>query len=111
MQESFIKRLLGQPKPAADDMEEMMKRYPNNKYELPAYYNLYRCYLALFDEPKAEYYKKIILNDYGDSEYARIITNPNYFKDAQRKTAIMQVFYENTYKAFSQSSIYRCYRA
>ncbi len=96
----IYKEALGQPKPAADDMEEMMKRYPGNKYQLPAYYNLYRCYLALFDEPKADYYKNIILNQYGDSEYARIITNPNYFKDAQRKTAIMQVFYENTYKAF-----------
>ncbi len=96
----IYKEALGQPKPAADDLEEMMKRYPGNKYQLPAYYNLYRCYLALFDEQKAEHYKNIILNDYGDSEYARIITNPNYFKDAQRKTAIMQVFYENTYKAF-----------
>ncbi|MBS1763816.1 MAG: hypothetical protein JSS90_02485 [Bacteroidetes bacterium] len=96
----IYKEALLQPKPAADDLEEMMKRYPDNKYILPAYYNLYRCYLAIPDSNKADYYKNIILTKYEDSEYARIISNPNYFKDAQRKTAIMQVFYENTYRAF-----------
>ncbi|MEZ5108466.1 MAG: hypothetical protein R2829_05770 [Bacteroidia bacterium] len=96
----IYKEALAQPKPAADDLEEMMKRYPDNKYKLPAYYNLYRCYLAIPDSNKADYYKNIILTQYDDSEYARIISNPNYFKDAQRKTAIMQVFYENTYRAF-----------
>lgn len=96
----IYKEALTQPEAAAIDFEDMMKRYPDNKYKLPAYYNLYRCYLAINDEPKAEYYKKIILDNYGDSEYARIISNPNYYKDALRKTAIMQVFYENTFRAF-----------
>jgi hypothetical protein len=44
--------------------------------------------------------KNLILDKYPDSEYARIITNPNYFKDAIRRTAIAQVFYENTYRAY-----------
>ena len=61
---------------------------------------MYRCYLAAEEKEKADYYKDLILTQFPDSEYARIITNPNYFKDAQRKTAIAQVFYENTYKAY-----------
>ncbi len=96
----IYKEALQTPGEAAVSFESMLQRYPENKYKLATYYNLYRCYLAIGNEEKANYYKKIITDGYPDSEYARIITNPNYYKDAQRKTTIMQVFYENTFKAF-----------
>ncbi|MBK7854182.1 MAG: hypothetical protein IPJ79_04115 [Bacteroidetes bacterium] len=96
----IYKEQLENPKESAATFEQMLKRYPDNKYKLAAWYNLYRCYLAAEDKEKAEYYKNLILTQYPESEYANIITNPNYFKDAQRKTAIAQVFYENTYRAY-----------
>lgn len=49
---------------------------------------------------KSDYYKNLILNDYPDTEYAKIILNPDYFKDQQKKVAIQKVFYENTYRAY-----------
>jgi tetratricopeptide (TPR) repeat protein len=96
----IYKEQLENPKEAAATFEALLKRYPENKYKLAAWYNLYRCYLAAEEKEKADYYKNLILTQFPDSEYARIITNPNYYKDAQRKTAIAQVFYENTYKAY-----------
>jgi tetratricopeptide (TPR) repeat protein len=85
---------------SAKTFEELLKKYPENEYKVPTYYNLYRVYLAMEDLEKAEYYKNIILIDYPDSEYAKIITNPNYFKDQARKVAIQKVFYENTFRAY-----------
>lgn len=85
---------------AAEDFEQMMKRFPDNKYKLPAYYNLYRTYLSMKDTAKADVYKNILLNDYPDSEYAKLILNPNYYQENLKKTAILQVFYENTFRAF-----------
>ncbi|HKR03766.1 MAG TPA: hypothetical protein VJY62_03955 [Bacteroidia bacterium] len=96
----IYKEQLDNPKEAAADFEELLKKYPENKYLLATYYNLYRSYLSVKDSAKADYYKNILLDKYPDSEYSKIIMNPNYFKENQKKTAILQVFYENTYRAY-----------
>ncbi len=85
---------------AATHLEEMLRRFPDNVYKLPVYYNLYRIYLSLNDTARANYYKDILLRDHEESEYARLITNPNYYQENLKKTAILQVYYENTYRAF-----------
>ncbi|MEO5570323.1 MAG: tetratricopeptide repeat protein [Bacteroidia bacterium] len=96
----IYKEQLSNPKEAATDFETLLKRYPENKYLLATYYNLYRSYLTLKDTAKADYYKDILLNQYPESEYSKIIMNPNYYKENQKKTAILQVFYENTFRAY-----------
>lgn len=85
---------------SAKTFKTLLEKYPENTYKVPTYYNLYRVYLAMEDTEQSEYYKNIILNDYPDSEYAKIIKNPNYFKDQARKVAIQKVFYENTFRAY-----------
>lgn len=96
----IYKEQLNNNKAASENFEEMMQRFPGNKYMLPVYYNLYRIYLSLNDTAKANYYKDIILRDHEESEYARLITNPNYYQENLKKTAVLQVYYENTYRAF-----------
>ena len=80
--------------------EKLDDRYPDNKYKLPAYYNQYRTWLLLKDSVKANYYKDFILNNYPESDYARLILNPDFFKDMKRKSEVLEVFYENTYRAY-----------
>ncbi len=96
----IYKEQLKDNKEAAKNFEALMSRYPSNEYKLPTYYNLYRVYLSMDSLEKSDYYKNIILNDYPDTEYAKIILNPDYFKDQQKKVAIQKVFYENTYRAY-----------
>ena len=86
---------------SAEAFKELLKRYPDSKHALACYYNLYRIYVKLNDEEQANYYKNIILNDYPDSDFSKIITDPDFFKENKKKTAILEVFYENTYKAYS----------
>ena len=83
-----------------NSFETLDKRYPENKYKQPSYYNLYRTYLMLGDSVKANYYKNFILANYPESDYARLIQNPNFFKEMQRKSEVLEVFYENTYRAY-----------
>ncbi|MEO8146308.1 MAG: tetratricopeptide repeat protein [Bacteroidia bacterium] len=83
-----------------ETFETLLHRFPDNKYKLPSYYNLYRTYLTLKDQEKSDYYKNILLNDYPESEFAKMILNPNYWRETQKKTEILEVFYENTYKAY-----------
>ncbi len=90
----------------AGNFETMMQRFPENKYMLPVYYNLYRTYLAMGDTAKADVYKDILLNQHPDSEYAKLILNPNYYQENLKKTAILQVYYENTFRAYKNRQYY-----
>jgi tetratricopeptide (TPR) repeat protein len=80
--------------------EMLNSRFPDSKYKLPSYYNLYRTLMALGDSVKAETYKSYLLTSYPESEYSKLITNPNYYKELKKKTAVLEVYYENTYRAF-----------
>lgn len=80
--------------------EELLSRYPKNKYELQCYYQLYRSYLTLGKTAQSDHYKNIILNEHGDTEYAEIIRNPNYaYEKANTKTKL-ELFYEETYRKY-----------
>ncbi len=80
--------------------EKLDERFPQNKYKQPSYYNLYRIYLAMHDTAKADVYKNYLLTNYPESEYSKLILNPNFFAETKKKTAVLQVFYENTYRAY-----------
>lgn len=83
-----------------NSFETLDRRFPENKFKLPSYYNLYRTSLTLGDSARAERYKSWLLSNYPESEYSKLILNPNFFKDIQRKTAVLEVFYENTYRSY-----------
>jgi len=87
-------------KKSVEAFEELIKRYPNNKYKLTVYYQLYRSYLAMNNIPRADYYKNILLNDYPDTEYAKIIRSPNYAKDAMASKNQIESFYNKTYQYY-----------
>lgn len=88
---------------AAETFEELLKQYPSNKYILNLYYQLYRIYLGLNNTSKAEYYKNKILKDYPDSEYARIIKNPDYQKALLASENEIEKFYGETFSAYNKS--------
>ncbi|MEO8086063.1 MAG: tetratricopeptide repeat protein [Bacteroidota bacterium] len=88
-------------KPASAKMfEDLLAKYPDNKYKLPAYYQLYRLYLAMKDPQKSDYYKNILLEKYPDSDYAMIIKNPNFMAEKAAKKSDLELFYEDTYRKY-----------
>ena len=80
--------------------ETLDKRFPNNKFLVPTYYNLYRINLTIKNQERADYYKNLILNKYPESEFARLIKNPNAVEDAQNSEKKLNEYYENTYEAY-----------
>ena len=83
-----------------ETFEELLKRYPDNKYKLPCYYQLYRTNLAMNNITKSDYYKNILLKDFPDSEYAKIIKSPSYAKDAMASRSKVERFYTETYQLY-----------
>lgn len=86
---------------AVETLEELLKRYPENKYKMSCYYQLYRTYLAMGNQPKSDYYKNIILNDYPDTQYAQIIRDPNKAKDLLASKSEVEMFYTGTYGMYT----------
>lgn len=65
---------------AVESFEELLVRYDTCRYVLPTWYNLYRISLTTNNDPMREKYMRLIIQNYPESEYARIIQDPTYNK-------------------------------
>ena len=93
--------LLNDYKRSNETFEKLIARFPNDELALPSMYMLYRNYTAL-KNPKAETYKNLILTKYADTDYAKLITDPDYYKRMEDLNKALEKKYEITYEAFSQ---------
>lgn len=89
-------------KNAIKAFEELLQRYDSSEYHLTTYYLLYRLWLDEGKPSKRDYYKKIILNQYSDSDYAKLIRNPNYLKELAAAKQEAVLYYEKTYGYFKR---------
>lgn len=80
--------------------EELLNKYPSNKYEVQTYYQLYRMYDKSRDADKMAYYKNLILTKYATTDYAEILRNPEYATQLGAKKSELEVFYEETYRKY-----------
>lgn len=94
---------------AIEMFDELTQRYPNSKHLATSYYQLYRLYVKKENEgnyfgagyrDNSQYYKSIILDEFPLSEYAKIIRNPNYLKDAEIAKKRREEDYIATYRNF-----------
>jgi tetratricopeptide (TPR) repeat protein len=95
----YKEQLKDYPKAIAQ-FEELNKRFPENKYLLQNYYQLYRINLVIKDNKRAEYYKNIFLTKYPDTEYAKIIKNPAYSSELMASKNEVENFYNVTYASY-----------
>jgi tetratricopeptide (TPR) repeat protein len=80
--------------------EKLFSRFPDSKYSLQAYYYLYRIYTENEDPAKANQYKDLILTRYPDSDYAKIIMDPDYYQKIDSIKGLEEVYYGITYQAY-----------
>ena len=86
---------------------EFLNDYPENKYRLQAWYALYKIYRETGDAEKAAYYKNLIVGNYPDSDFAKVIVDPDYFIKLSAQKNLAAKLYEKTYKAYSREQFYR----
>lgn len=80
--------------------EELLARYPGNKFEVQSYYQLFRMCEKSGDIAKAEYYKNLILTKYSTTDYAEILRNPSYAQQLGARKSELELFYEETYRKY-----------
>lgn len=80
--------------------EKMVERFPDNIYILSVYYQLYLMFTDLKNSAKASYYKNLILSKGPESNYAKLLTDPNYYKQLLEKEKESDRFYAQSYDLY-----------
>ncbi|NEQ49873.1 MAG: tetratricopeptide repeat protein [Leptolyngbya sp. SIO3F4] len=87
---------------AIETLETLNKRYPGHKHLDGAYYRLYRMYTDLGEYSQADVYKERILNEFPDSDYAKLVVDPEYFAKQNQLDEKAEIFYKRTYGYFQR---------
>lgn len=85
---------------AIEILEKLLTRYPDCPQKVNACYQLYRLYTEKGQSTKADVYKSIIISQFPESDYAKLLTDPDYYKKMQLKSDQEKVFYSQTYDLF-----------
>ena len=78
---------------AIEQFMENVNEYAGNTYEVQALYQLY----ILTNQPQKDTYKNRILNDHPDTDYARVIRDPDYFREKEKAREALDAYYAETY--------------
>ena len=102
---------LGDVDNAIETFEEMNARLPENKFEQMAFYQLYRLYLKKEESGNyfpsdarstSAYYKSLITEDFPESEFARLINDPDYMANHEQKRIEEMEAYEGIFRLYRQ---------
>jgi tetratricopeptide (TPR) repeat protein len=77
--------------------ETLIKRYPENRYALPAHFQLYRLYTAAKNTAKADEQKNFICTKYPTSEYCALLNDPNHEVNVLQTRKEISAYYDTTY--------------
>ncbi len=95
----YKEKLLNNPK-ATESFDELLRRFPTGEYTDQAYYNLYRIYMVEGNKSDARFYKKKLIKEYPESDYAKLLQDPDYFKKLQKEANKVKVLYKETYQLY-----------
>ena len=91
--------LLNDTKRACASFESLLQRYPKSEYALPAIYMLYTLYKKTGDS-KAETYKNTLLTQYPETDYAKLVQDPDYYNKLAAKAKTLENQYAQVYEDF-----------
>ena len=85
---------------AVDAFNNYIKKYPGSEKEVSAMFNLYKTYLLQKDYANADIYKKRIISEYPETDYAKILKDPDYYKELEKAENELNFMYQVTYRYF-----------
>ncbi len=88
-----------EPNNATETFERLLADFPDSDYKLEVMYFLYRMNLDI-DQETSDKYKNILLNQYPNSVYAKLILNPNHLEDSEEEDKLASELYHRGYDAY-----------
>ncbi len=97
----YSEELKDYPK-AIDAYENILMRYPDYSNRLLVYYKLYSLGKETQNIDLVSQYQQRIIREFPESNYARVLTDPEYSKRLEEQERKEEVNYQLIYKAFDQ---------
>ncbi len=92
---------LSEYKLSAKQFDDLVRRYPTNPIAALALYQLYILNRQMENSSKADEYKSILLSKFPESNYAKLLTNPNFIKELEEKENAVGQLYESAYDDYN----------
>lgn len=96
----YLEELRDTPE-AEKTFHTLIERFPSDSNTLQAHYHLYRISRDKGDSNEMEAHKNEIINKYPDSDYAKILIDPDYKAELEAASNRVKTLYEETFQAFN----------
>jgi len=91
---------LNNPEKTVESFQKLNEKYPENPFKRSAYYFLYKIFRNSGNTEQSERYKNKILSEFPKSNHAKIITNPDYFRELEQQKNQAEKLYAQTLEAY-----------
>ena len=88
---------------ADETFAELRRRFPTDSRLADLYYMQYLTALKQNDTIAAEEYRLALLNEFPESDYSSVVSDPRYFEKLRTMAAEQDSVYEATYNAYKRS--------
>ena len=95
---------LNDMKRANETLKKLIERYPDHELALSSIYLLYINYGKMNDQQQSDYYKNIILTQYANTDYAKLISDPTYYIRLEEKAKEHDRKYDIAYDYYTQKN-------
>ena len=83
-------------------LDTLLQRFPKTPYRAGAYYYLSLCHADLGNTAKAERYRQQLLDEFPDSLYAKVLSDPDFVRRWLEEKNRARYLYEQAYAAFEK---------
>ena len=94
---------LNDPARATESYEKLLTRYPGNELVPEALYNLYRTNKDVSGS-RAETYRQRLLEKYPSTEFARILSDPDYYEKKLSGMKMAEKIYQQAYNDYTSEN-------
>ena len=89
---------------ATGTWQDLISRFPENPLIPQTYYELYLLYRES-DPPRAESYRQALLTRFSESEFAMILTDPDFFRKKTEAEKLISSRYEEAYNQYKAGNL------
>src|SRR6185437_4069429 len=88
---------------AIQSYQESLKRFPDSLYNGELYMNLFYCYNKIGNKEQADFYKNLLVKNFGESKFAQYVLHPEVFNPSKKDTAASKR-YDEIYNLFIEGN-------
>ena len=92
---------------AIKSFETLVNRFPDNENTLYGAYFLYSLLQQTGNQSQAQVYKNLIINNYPDTDFAKILSDPDYAENVRSRQNQSKNLYKQAFEAYSNGDYAR----